>query len=46
MAVSAIVWEYLRIEPVLPVRSNLCAGELSPAAAALINNLIEIAAAD
>jgi hypothetical protein len=42
-AVCAIVWDYLRIEPVLPVRSNLCAGELGPAAAALINNLTQIA---
>jgi|GEM_PF-1242868 len=45
-AVCAIVWDYLRIEPLLPVRSNLCAGELGPAAAALINNLTEIAKQD
>ncbi len=44
-AVDAIAWEYLRIAPILPIRSNLASGELAPSAAGLINNLIAVAKA-
>ena len=45
-AVAAIVWDYLRVTPVLAVRSNLIRGELAPAAVGLINNLVEISRRD